>query len=185
MNFSVTVDASNNITGLFCDDPEYAAPPSGAQGITSAEADILRKGFAGYQLVAGAVVKTTDFAALKTAACVAIDTAAAAVRSKYCAYDLLDQEYKLAYADAVAWLANQDAPVPETIQVWVRNNAAKNWTALDAANDIKTTGDFMNAKLVAIRSARLDGKGAVNACTNEAAAIAAARDAAIAALGLL
>lgn len=183
--YYAAVDILGNITGLYTDEPGYAPVPVGAIQLSDADGELLRSGFAGYQLVAGAAVRVIDYADLKAEAAAAIDKAAGSARAKYCAYDLQDKEYEMAYADAIAWLANQAAPVPETIQVWVRVNATRTWTALDAANDIKAAGDMMNSKLVQIRSVRIDGKGAVNACANDATAIAAARDAAVTALGLL
>lgn len=173
----VTTDAANNITGLYTDEAGYAQPPAGAQQITEPDANILRSGFACYQLVSGVVVKS--FSALKTLACAKIDAVAEQVRLRYCTSALLAEEYKMAYSDAVAWLGNQTAPVPASVQVWA---TAKNWTALQAANDIKTAGDGMNAKLVSIREARLNGKVAVTNCANDEIAIGAARDAAIATL---
>lgn len=52
----VETDLSGLIIGLYTDEPGYAPVPAGAQPVTEAEAELLRGGFGGYALVAGAVV---------------------------------------------------------------------------------------------------------------------------------
>lgn len=56
MSYFVETDLSGRIIGLYTDEPGYAPVPAGAQPVTEAEAEMLRGGFSGYALVAGAVV---------------------------------------------------------------------------------------------------------------------------------
>lgn len=59
MGHFVTVDAAGDITELFCDEPGYAAVPSGALPIVEDAGLLLRQsGFAGMALVADAVVES-------------------------------------------------------------------------------------------------------------------------------
>lgn len=55
MNYFITIDAYNNITGFYTDAPGYAAPPTGALPVSHADADLLKTGFAQYQYLNGAV----------------------------------------------------------------------------------------------------------------------------------
>lgn len=101
----------------------------------------------------------------------AIDRAAESVRLRY-----LDgqpaklAEYQRAYAAAVGWLADQQQPVPASVQSWAD---AKGWPPLQAATDIKTAGDWLNAKLDKIRELRLLGKAALDAGTKTEAEVLA------------
>lgn len=55
MNYFITTDASGGITGLYTDDPAYAAPPVGSIAVSQSDADLLKTGFAQYQYLNGAV----------------------------------------------------------------------------------------------------------------------------------
>lgn len=129
-------------------------------------------------------VLVVTLAQARVSANAAIDAQAEQMRAKYCSHPLLAMEYKRAYDDAVAWLTNQTAPVPQSLQAWINANVVNSWTALQSANNIKASGDFMNGKLDAMRNARLMGKAAVMAALTVTDA-QAAQQAAITALSAL
>lgn len=77
---------------------------------------------------------------------------------------LVDQEYLMAYNDALAYqAAGNIGPVPAGVQSWAD---AKGWTAEVAAKDITDTQAAWYGAAMAIREIRLAGKEAVrNAAT--------------------
>lgn len=79
----------------------------------------------------------------------------------------VDAEYLLAVAEANAWLDGGSLPesVPVSVSVWA---TASGRTNEEAALDILTTRERFNVLLNTIRSIRLLGKAAINACTTSA-----------------
>lgn len=98
----------------------------------------------------------------------AIDEAAGVARDAFVSPgQYVAEEYRLAKADADAWVAAgkpADA-VPDSIAVWAQ---ARGWTAEQAAQDILDTEAAWMAALAAIRQARLLGKAAVDAAADDA-----------------
>lgn len=126
-------------------------------------------GYDGHAFTAPASAPVVTLAELRAALCVSVDAAADA------AYVAIGgpspgrlAEYRQANDDAVAFKAAAYAgDVPATIGCWMQ---ATGWTAQQACDDILETAAAWNAALVAIRSARLLGKAAVNAATTAAGA---------------
>lgn len=117
----------------------------------------------------------------KAALCASIDASADA------AYAMIGgnspgrmAEYQQAKDDAAAFkAAGYAGTVPATVACWAQ---AKDWAAQQACDDILATATSWSQALVAIRTARLTGKGNVDAAADVASATAAA-NAAIASIG--
>lgn len=85
---------------------------------------------------------------------------------------LVDQEYLMAYEDALAYqAAGYAGAVPAGVQTWAD---AKGWPAQQAADDILATRALWKGVSAAIRGLRLSGKEAVRAAATAEAKTAAA-----------
>lgn len=62
MAYFIATDTSGGITGLYTDDPAYAAPPAGAIAVSQTDADLLKTGFAQYQYLNGTVALNQSLA---------------------------------------------------------------------------------------------------------------------------
>lgn len=132
-------------------------------------------------------VGTPTLAALKVTGCDAIDAAAGDARRRYIT-DIpgQDQTYEAKREQAASYAAavaiDPQAPVPSYIAA---EAAALTQTPAAVAAAITAEADDWNETInPAIEAARLGGKAAVNAAA-DASAVAAARDAAIAALAVI
>lgn len=100
-------------------------------------------------------------------ACTAIDTAAGAARTQFATSSaFIESEYQRSYDTAVAWINSGyqgEAPKP------VKSDAeAFGRTDQEAAQYIKSTGDYWFSKLDEIRDIRLKGKQAVETAPDDA-----------------
>jgi len=86
----------------------------------------------------------------------------------------IDQEYQMAYDDAVAYqAAGYSGLVPDSVQCWAD---AKGWTAQQSADDIIATKTAFKAVIEAIRRLRLIGKASVDAAVTPEEILAAVAD---------
>lgn len=127
---------------------------------------LLRPKWDGAQWIEGATQQELDdhaaqeLADAKEAGRVSIDSHAGATRDRFVSPgELIDQEYKRAHELATAWLADTSQPVPQCVQSWAD---AKVWTAQQAAEDIRDTGDLWFLLLDSIRDTRLLRKAEVD-----------------------
>lgn len=119
------------------------------------------------------VITAADITAADVAQRNRIDAAAGEARRKLVSVGyLVDQEYLLAYGDAIDYqAAGYSGTVPPGVQTWA---TAKGWTPATAAADILSTRALWKAESDRIRGARLSGKESVKSATTIEAKIAAA-----------
>lgn len=194
MAYFVTVDSSSNITGLYSDVAGYAPVPTGATQISDADGDTLRHNqMANYQYITGALVlKPLSIQDAQTAAYAAIDNQAGATRLKYIT-DVAGQSetylskasdaanYKAAAYPAAA-IASYPMVQAEARALYGATPSAAQYQA--AADGILTQQAQWIQLAAAIEQQRRGGKLAVQAAAT-VAAVQAAQQAAITALGLL
>lgn len=98
----------------------------------------------------------------------AIDAAAGEARAAFVSVGWgVEEEYRLAKAEADAWIAagKPANDVPPAVEVWAQ---ARGWTPEQAADDIMQTEQLWTSMLLAIREQRLLGKAAVDGAPDSA-----------------
>ena len=109
----------------------------------------------------------TMLAAVKQQACDSVDIEAGYARRRVAsAGDLIDEEYRLAYNDALQWDSDGRPAenIPSTIADW---SSISGLSATAAADSILQAANSMNSALAQIRSIRLGGKVAIAAAVDE------------------
>lgn len=159
-------------------DSSIATPPPDGVVITQAQYEAAISAIAAGGILStgadgGPSVTAPSIAMVQASLCACIDSAADEV---YIAIGGPSPgrlaEYNQANDDAVAFAAaGYTGDVPATISCWVQ---AAGLTAQQACDDILATASAWGNALIAIRSARLLGKAAVNAADSVQAAHAAA-----------
>lgn len=97
-----------------------------------------------------------------------VDVTAANIRNKYAGYSLINEEYQLAYNQAITFkeALYDEKNTPPCVQAWLDNSVFK--TAKEAADNIIATGDGYYQILETIRVIRLKAKFSIDNVAEDA-----------------